>query len=62
MKCILHNYLLVIKNNSFLCLFNAFATTKAGKHNMKITFVVVIKITDFNPANLQKSDYITELS
>ena len=43
-------------------MFNAFATTKAGKHNMKITFVVVIKITDSNPANLQKSDYITELS
>ena len=56
MKCILHNYLLIIKNNSFLCLFNAFATTKVGKHNMKITFVVVIKTTDFNPARLQKSN------
>ena len=29
------------------------ATAKAGKHNKKITFVVVIKIRDFNSPHLQ---------
>ena len=28
-------------------------TANAGKHNKKITFVVVIKIRDFNPPHLQ---------